>query len=102
MLRTNLSTRPFYNERGVQLLLGLGALVVVALTIFNVSQIVMLSRAQSRLNRQAQSDEDRARDLRAHAASVRQGIDPKQLETVAGAAREANTLIGQRLFSWTD
>src|SRR5262249_25630647 len=62
----------------------------------------MLSRSQSSLNRQAQSDEDRARNLRAHATTVRQGIDPKQLESVAGAAREANALIGQRLFSWTD
>jgi Tfp pilus assembly protein PilN len=102
MLRTNLSTRPFYNERAVHLVLGVGAVIVLTLTIFNLSQIVMLSRAQSNLSARAEADENRARELRAHAASVRQAIDPKQLETVSGAAREANTLIGQRLFSWTD
>ena len=32
MLRTNLSTRPFYNERAVHVALGLVALVVLALT----------------------------------------------------------------------
>ena len=37
MLRTNLATRPFYNEGAVRLvLLGLG-LVVVAATLFNVA-----------------------------------------------------------------
>jgi Tfp pilus assembly protein PilN len=102
MLRTNLSTRPFYNERGVHLMLVFGALVVIVLTIFNLSQIVILTRTQSSLSGQADADETRARELRAHAASVRQSIDPKLLDTVAGAAREANVLIGQRLFSWTD
>ena len=29
MLRTNLSTRPFYNERGVHGVLGVAALIVV-------------------------------------------------------------------------
>ena len=32
MLRTNLSTRPFYNERAVQLALGALALLVLAVT----------------------------------------------------------------------
>ena len=36
MLRTNLSTRPFYNVRAVRALLGLFALVVVGFTLFNV------------------------------------------------------------------
>ena len=39
MLRTNLSTRPFYNERAVQLLLALAALLVVVLTAFNAIRI---------------------------------------------------------------
>ena len=34
MLRTNLSTRPFYNERAVHLLLALAAVIVLALTAF--------------------------------------------------------------------
>ena len=35
------------------------------------------------------------------AARIRKGIDPKELTVVAAAAREANTLIDQRTFSWT-
>src|SRR5262245_11475699 len=102
MLRTNLSTRPFYNERGVKLVLAAAAVVVLVLTAVNLFQIVRLSRAQASLSAQAAANETKARDLRANAATIRQGLDPKQLESVALAAREANTLIGQRLFSWTE
>ena len=44
MLRTNLSTRPFYNERAVRT--GLIALAVVALglTVFNAIEILRLER----------------------------------------------------------
>ena len=45
MLRTNLSTRPFYNERGVRA--GLAALVALAvgLTLFNAYEIIRLQGA---------------------------------------------------------
>src|SRR5204862_6663350 len=49
MLRTNLSTRPFYNERAVHALLTVAGLVVLVLTIFNLYEIVVLSREQSEL-----------------------------------------------------
>jgi Tfp pilus assembly protein PilN len=102
MLRTNLSTRPFYDERSIHTGLGLMAVVVVALTIFNLAQIVILTRKQSDLNSRATAAETRAHDLLARANTVRRGLNPKDLEQVSDAAREANTLIGQRLFSWTD
>ena len=102
MLQTNLATRPFYNERGVRTLLALAALTVVAMTIFNFTQIGLLFRSQSQLSRRAQADEARAQELRAHAARTRQEINTKQLSEISSAAREANAIIGQRLFSWTD
>lgn len=102
MLRTNLSTRPFYNERTVHALLAAAAALVVALTVFNVVEIVVLSRRQSELSASAASAASRTRELRTHAVQVRQGINTKQLEAIADAAHEANTIIGQRLFSWTD
>jgi Tfp pilus assembly protein PilN len=102
MLRTNLSTRPFYNERALHGGLGVTALIVVAVTIFNLTQIVLLTRRQSSLSNQATAAETRAAELRAQAARTRQAVNPTELETVSSAAREANTLIGQRLFSWTD
>jgi hypothetical protein len=47
MLRTNLSTRPFYNERGVHGVLAATALIVGAFTVFNITQLVMLTRGYS-------------------------------------------------------
>ena len=58
MLRTNLSTRPFYNERAVHAAIGAAALVVLALTVVNVSRIVTLSRQNTEFSRHV--DRDRA------------------------------------------
>jgi Tfp pilus assembly protein PilN len=102
MLRTNLSTRPFYNERAVHALLTVAGLLVLVLTIFNVYEIVVLSKEQSELGNRASVSETRARELRAHAAQIRQGLDPKELAAISGEAHEANFIIGQRLFSWTE
>jgi Tfp pilus assembly protein PilN len=102
VLRSNLSTKPFYNERALHWAAALVGLVVIALTLFNVTQIVLLSRRQADLNSRGLVAETQARQLRSHAASLRKGIDPKQLESISAAARDANVLIGQRLFSWTD
>jgi Tfp pilus assembly protein PilN len=102
MLRTNLSTRPFYNERAVHALLTVVGAVVLVLTVFNLYEIVVLTREQSELANQASISENRARELRAHAVQLRQGLDPKQLEAISGEAHEANAIIGQRLFSWTE
>jgi Tfp pilus assembly protein PilN len=102
MLRTNLSTRPFYNERGVHGLLGILALILIVLTIFNLTQILLLTRRQSSLGAEAAAAETRAAELRARAARTRQALNTKQLDSISGAAREANEIIGQRLFSWTE
>ena len=102
MLRTNLSTRPFYNERGVHALLAIAGILVLLLITFNIVQIVVLTRRQGELSSAAAQAESRARELRAHAVQVRQGINSKELEAISSAAREANTIISQRLFSWTD
>jgi Tfp pilus assembly protein PilN len=102
MLRTNLSTRPFYNERGVRAILGLLAFIVIALTIFNLTQIALLTRRQSSLSAEASTAETRAGELRARAARTRAALNAKQLDSISGAAREANEIIGQRLFSWTE
>ena len=59
-------------------------------------------RRHSALSSQAAAADTRARELRAHAAQTRQAIDTKQLDSISSAAREANEIINQRLFSWTD
>ena len=102
MLRTNLATRPFYNEGAVRLvLLGLG-LVVVAATLFNVARVIQLSRRDTQLVTQASRDEARATELRAAATRLRASVDPKTIERASTEARQANNLIDRRVFSWTD
>lgn len=102
MLRTNLSTRPFYNERAVRT--GLIALAVLALglTVFNAIEILRLE-GQSRQARQSMAQNAaQARDLREKARVIRQSINQVQLAAVQTAANEANTLIDRRAFSWTE
>lgn len=101
MLRTNLSTHPFYNVRTVQAVLATLAAVVVAVTAFNAITIVRLSLSQRTLGARAASAEAEAARLRGQAASIRAQINPRELSTVADAAREANAIIDRRSFSWT-
>jgi Tfp pilus assembly protein PilN len=101
MLRTNLSTRPFYNERAVHLLLGLAGLIVLALTVLNVIEVVRLSRQNTVLSGRIREDRSAATDLTRKARETRQGINQDELKVIVAAAREANALIDSRTFSWT-
>jgi Tfp pilus assembly protein PilN len=102
MIRTNLSTRPFYNERAVRLWLLVAAIVVAAATLFNVARVLQYSRSDTELATQASRDEARAADLRATAARFRASVDPREIEFAFTEARQANELIDRRTFSWTD
>ena len=102
MLQGNLSTRPFYNERAVQLLLLLAGVVVFALTLFNVTRIVSLSQQNTQLSSSTASEREESVRLRREAATIRSGINQAELKTIVGAAQEANVLIDQRTFSWTE
>ena len=102
MIRANLSTRPFYNERTVQLWLLVLALIVAAATLFNVVRAVRYSQTDTELAGQASRDEARGATLRAEAARLRAGVDLQQIEFASTEARQANELIDRRTFSWTD
>jgi hypothetical protein len=101
MLRTNLSTRPFYNVRAVRAVLGLFALVVIAFTLFNGVQAIRLMARQRTLSADAVRAENEAASLRSQAAGFRARIDPRELASVSADAREANAIIDRRAFSWT-
>ena len=101
MLRTNLSTRPFYNERAVHLAIALAALVVLALTVVNVFRMVTLSRQNTELSSRVNRDHAEADALTKMAADHLRKVDKEELQRVVDAAREANALIDQRTFSWT-
>ena len=102
MIRTNLSSRPFYNERLVYMWLAALAAVVVVATAFNVSRVLRYSRSDTQLETQASRDESRAADLRRQAAQLRASVDPRQVDFAAADARQANDLIDRRTFSWTE
>jgi Tfp pilus assembly protein PilN len=102
VIRTNLSTRPFYNERAVHFWLLVTAVLVVAATIFNVSRVLLYSRSDTQLATEASSNEARASDLRQQAARLRATVDPRQVEFASAEARQANDLIDRRTFSWTE
>lgn len=102
MLRTNLSTRPFYNIRAVQIALGAFALVVVALVLLNVVQLVRLSSSERALGARAEQAETEAQRLREEARRIRSQINAKELSEVAAAAEEANAIIDLRAFSWSE
>jgi Tfp pilus assembly protein PilN len=101
MLRTNLSTRPFYNIRAVHVALGALALIVAAMTLLNLVQLVRLTTSERTLGARAQQAEGEADRLREDARRIRSQIDAKELNQVAAAAQEANAIIDLRTFSWS-
>jgi Tfp pilus assembly protein PilN len=101
-LRTNLATRPFYNVRAVHASIIALAVVVLGLTLFNAVELVRLTASQRTLGARAADAEGEADRLRGEAARIRTQINQKELEVVASAAREANSIIDRRAFSWTE
>jgi hypothetical protein len=102
MLRTNLSTRPFYNIRVVQVALGALAVLVALMTLVNLVQLVRLTTSERALGARAQQAETEAQRLRGEAQRIRSQINAKELNDVAAAAQEANAIIDLRAFSWSD
>jgi hypothetical protein len=101
MLRGNLATRPFYNERAVQAALAAMAIVLAVLTVFTVWQFVALSGQQRDLSARIAQDEARSAALRREAQQVRGRMDPRLLDSTVKATLEANAVIDGRTFSWT-
>jgi Tfp pilus assembly protein PilN len=102
MLRTNLATRPFYNERAAHLVIGIAAAIVLAITALNAVRVFTLSQHHRDLSSRADADRAEAQRLTAEAARIRKTINKDELALVVAAAQEANVLIDQRTFSWTE
>lgn len=101
MLRTNLSTKPFYNIRAVQLALGGLALLVAIMTVVSLVQLVRLNASERSLGARASQAEAEAARMREETARIRSQIDTRQLAQVAAAASEAQAIIDLRTFSWS-
>ena len=101
MLRTNLSTRPFYNERAVHALAAVIGVIVLAVTAWQIVRVVRLSRHKTELNAAITRDKAETEARTRDAAAIRRGLDQKQLTLLEGEAKAANELIERRTFSWT-
>jgi Tfp pilus assembly protein PilN len=101
MLRGNLSTRPFYNDRIVSLGIAVLAVLVLALTAFNALRIISLSGQRAETDARLAETRGEAAAVRAQTAALRMGVDQAELGGLAAAAQEANALIDRRTFSWT-
>jgi Tfp pilus assembly protein PilN len=102
MLIGNLATRPFYNERLIRGVLTVALAGAAAWAAVNAATVVSLSQQGSMLGERVRSEGLRAAAARADADGVRKGLDAAQLKGVARSATEANLLIQQRTFSWTE
>ncbi len=102
MIRTNLATRPFYNDRAVGVWLAFVALVLGGATFFNVTRVMRDAGSNTELVQQASQDEARATEARRNAASLRASVSVVQIDAASLDARQANDLIDRRTFSWTE
>jgi hypothetical protein len=102
MLRTNLSTRPFYNDRAVRMVLFVALAAIVALTAFNLLEVMRLSARGNESAMQVAEAERQTAEHRRDAQQIRALLKSDEMAAVQNAAREANILIDRRVFSWTD
>ncbi|MGE0361201.1 MAG: hypothetical protein AB7H93_11210 [Vicinamibacterales bacterium] len=101
MLRTNLATRPFYNERLVRVVL-VGALAAAAAwAAVNLATVISLSQQGAMLADRVRSEGLAASGARAEAEKLRATLNAAEIADASRAATEANQLIAQRTFSWT-
>ena len=101
MLRINLATRPFYNERAVHLLLGLVVFAAGGLLAAGVLLLSDLNAERAALDAQAARDEAAAGAAAAEARQLLREVAGGGQDALAAAAADANALIDRRLFSWT-
>lgn len=101
MLRGNLATRPFYNERLVRVVLIAALAAAAAWSAVNVATVVSLSQQGAMLADRVRSEALAASGARAEAQALRAALNPAEIAAASRAATEANRLIAQRTFSWT-
>jgi hypothetical protein len=102
MLRTNLATRPFYNDRAVRFGILVAAVAVAAFTAYNVMQVVSLNTRNAEMSMLAERADRQRAEYVQRAESIRKSLNTAEMGAVQQAAQEANLLIGRRVFSWTD
>ena len=101
MLRTNLATRPFYNERAVHLVLWSLAAAAVLLLLVGWIALSDLLQERETLIAASESNEKRTQEILVRTAILERGAEAAEFYRLSAASREVNLLIDQRVFSWT-
>jgi hypothetical protein len=101
MVRINLSTRPFYNERLVTFVIAVVGVIALGVAAFSVQQIVSLSSKRAALRASIARDEAATNRANVETAAIQKSINQRALKGLALNAGLANKLIDERTFSWT-
>jgi hypothetical protein len=101
MLRINLSSRPFYNERLVSAVIAVVGVVAVAVAVVGVQQMLSLSSTRTQLRDQIARDQMAGSRADIETVALQKAINTVSLKNLAVSTQLANTLIDERTFSWT-
>ena len=102
MLKLNLATRPFYNERVIDSVLLLLGIVALVLMVAGGRTVFQLSNTYTDVVRMAELSETQVGTVTQEMVALNQSVSEDELEAVSLSAGEANRLIDQRVFSWTE
>ena len=101
MVRINLSTRPFYNERLVTVIIAVVGVIALGVAAFSVQQILSLSSKRTALRARIAQDEAATNRADVETTTIQKSINARTLKGLAVNANQANRLIDERTFSWT-
>jgi len=101
MLKGNISTRPFYNEGLVNLLLVIAAVGGVALAVYNVTRVSALSEERRVFTKVRDDALAEAATINANAERQGKSVDQSAFFMLGAQTQEANSKIDERRFSWT-
>ena len=102
MLKLNLATRPFYNERVIDSVLLLLGIVALVLMVAGGRTVFQLSNTYTDVVRMAELSETQIGTVTQEMVALNQSVSEDELEALRLSAAEANRLIDQRVFSWTE
>ena len=102
MLKLNLATRPFYNERVIDSVLLLLGIVALVLMVAGGRTVIQLSNTYTDVVKMAELSETQVGTVTQEMVALNQSVSEDELEALRLSAAEANRLIDQRVFSWTE
>lgn len=98
----NLSTRPFYNERLVSVVLGVLLIGVIIAAAISIGHAISLSSQYTVLTSRVRHDESKAKTLQKALSAVQNEVSAEETDLITTATREVERVVARRMFSWTE